>query len=409
MYESLPPIEITPRKRPANVSLNITPVKKILIEPVGEDDESDEDFTERFIKHTEPKEKPKPVEEKEKEKEVVEVQKKEERVEKEEVKKVEKDRTKKEEHSRTEKVSETSRRTNYDRGDRRSGEKSRERSRRDVRDRRRSPERRRQDYSRERDVRARRRSKERERIPIRRRSRDRDRNRERDRNRDVDRDDKYFRPRRFSRSPTPKKIFEDRLYQKSPPPIHPDDTNFSMTSMDIVQSPINSPMDGLKRSLADSTISDSELSKRQDDIDNSPRYPAPVRLPARIESPSSPKRISLDDRINLVLGIEKDPPKPIGTVCTRGQYDTGHQPAYQETYQYGRADYDNYPPPQTDYGSHYYQNYQQYPQHPRTESNIKVVQVGNVIQVVPTEQPPPPPKPALPKVNVSRKKIVKVA
>ncbi|GLV34963.1 hypothetical protein CBL_09443 [Carabus blaptoides fortunei] len=235
-------------------------------------------------------------------------------------------------------------------------------------------------------------------------------------------------PRRYSRSPSPSRR-DRRSIENIPMPCRtmPDDTDFSATSMDIVHSPVNSPLDGFKRSLADSTISDSELIAQLNTPDESNEplpaysqmqyYPSVQDLqPSKLELPSSPKRISLDDRINLVLGIEKEPPKQIDTVCTRGPYNN-NQTHYHDPYAYSRAEFDMYnvPPPGDLYGNSQYPNqYQHQPYYPsqlNNDNNIKVLQVGNVIQVVPTEQavlPPPIVAPVPTKVNELPPKVVQV-
>lgn len=142
-----------------------------------------------------------------------------------------------------------------------------------------------------------------------------------------------------------------------------------MDDYSMNKSPINSPLEGLKRSLADSTISDDQLLEHNADDYDSPNY-APMRSKP-VESCSSPRRISLDDRINQVLGI-KDTPKP--------------QPIqqYQQNYQYNQQQYYNH------YGQ--YGNMHQYHQMappPMQEPDLgrnKVLQVGNVLEVVPTEE-----------------------
>lgn len=368
MYEGLPTIELLPnRKRQASINLNISPVKKLHLEPPKDGEESDEDFTERFIKD-------KKVEPIKDEKEKLEQKHEEVKKEKPKPERL----PEKEDKVKNQEPERKSRRNSKEK--RLSEEKRHDRSRER---RRRTPERRRdpkRDYSRDRETRRGRRSRKRDRRSPRRRSREKD--------------EKYRRKeRRYSRSPSPKR---ERF--RSPSPRHQENIEHFNANIEFLHSPVNSPLDGFKRSLADSTISDSELSKRNfrdESVENSPRYNIPS-ISSRVDSPASPKRISLDDRINQVLGIEKEPPKAIDTVCTRGQYDTGHQPAYHE-YQYHR-EYEGYM-----YTDQYQYGYpQQYPQ-TRNEGNIKVVQVGNVIQVVPTEQPIQSPviqQPPLPKVSL---------
>lgn len=176
----------------------------------------------------------------------------------------------------------------------------------------------------------------------------------------------------------------------------------------------NSPLD-FKRSVADSTISDSELIQSMNHEPPPPgteSYKKGDRLSElkrtsssspSVDSPNSPKRLSLDDRINQFLGIDdkKPPPKvekrePRESTnysyndyqMSNNYYDQGGYPM-QNNYQYDQNAYhqQNYynPPPPTVASA----PPQRYPQH------SQVLQVGNVLQVVPTEIPsmayPPPP------------------
>jgi hypothetical protein len=124
------------------------------------------------------------------------------------------------------------------------------------------------------------------------------------------------------------------------------------TDMDL-SSPSSSPLVGLKRSVADSTISDSELvsSSKLEDPDYHRNYYEKRYAEEnyygnyeREELLRSPKRISLDDRIELELGVQvkKDsmnnsmmPPQP------------QQIPVYQHTQAYQQ------------YPQQYYQYYQQ--------------------------------------------------
>lgn len=118
-------------------------------------------------------------------------------------------------------------------------------------------------------------------------------------------------------------------------------------------SPMNSPLDGFKCSVADSTISDDLL--------------AQFNTESAADSPIiSPRRISLDDRINQVLGLEKEPAKSVD--------------AYPESYYKGGYC-------EQGFSQVYQQKNVQYTQsYTKDVASTKVVQVGNMIQIVPTEE-----------------------
>lgn len=147
----------------------------------------------------------------------------------------------------------------------------------------------------------------------------------------------------------------------------------------ICKSPINSPVDGFKRSVADSTISDDQL--LQQNSAESIESPFTTTAIKSVHLPLSPKRVPLDVRINQVLGLGKDSPTPIATTYAQGTYAQSYT-------------YDQY--------SENYEHYTQYDQaamvrdgfvHPssqlcKSQSNVgssKVVQIGNMLQVVPAE------------------------
>lgn len=148
------------------------------------------------------------------------------------------------------------------------------------------------------------------------------------------------RQRRRSLSP-PRRYSRRGASRRSPPPQRRRRRSHSVSPKRRVPSPV----EGLKRSVADSTISDDQL----------PQYNniSPV-FDFNLTGGVSPKRVPLDIRINQVLGLEKDvqsiptPPPPLPPPPP--------------------------PPPSTNYYS-----YQQY-------KPPKVVQVGNMIQIVPTEE-----------------------
>lgn len=127
-------------------------------------------------------------------------------------------------------------------------------------------------------------------------------------------------------------------------------------------SPNSSPLVGLKRSVADSTISDSELqaaaaaAQKADEPDyhdfyekHYDEYYKDYQTPQRNgqddeeeEEPAgnSPKRISLDDRIELELGVKKDMPVSQIPVFqfqpgNFGPFFGNHNQFYQQPYDYG--------------------------------------------------------------------------
>lgn len=179
--------------------------------------------------------------------------------------------------------------------------------------------------------------------------------------------------------------------------------------MKFRSSPLNSPLDGFKRSVADSTISDDMLPQPvPEDYSESPPSFKKHGTKESLSPQPSPKRIPLDDRINQVLGLEKpEPVKP----PTLNSYS--HQ-----NYQFSSQTYSQPPlPPQQQYGQYNQQYGQQFneqknfipsfppgmftqppppivktvatpPTRPTAVSSTptKVVQVGNILQVVPNEE-----------------------
>ncbi|XP_017770970.1 PREDICTED: uncharacterized protein LOC108558539 isoform X2 [Nicrophorus vespilloides] len=153
-------------------------------------------------------------------------------------------------------------------------------------------------------------------------------------------------------------------------------------------SPVNSPLDGFKRSLADSTISDEQLLQNQEQPYMEQQYYEPVKTESGIIGSGSPKRIPLDDRINQVLGIDdKDEHKPIITTYASRQQQAQHYESYN-SYNYCYNDQFN----NVDYEQKAYEHqnlrYMTSKNHP--DPTTKVVQVGNVLQVVPTDNSLPP-------------------
>jgi hypothetical protein len=159
-------------------------------------------------------------------------------------------------------------------------------------------------------------------------------------------------------------------------------------------SPLNSPLDGFKRSVADSTISDDMLPQPNPDdyVESPPSYGSKYydrkSRKSSLSPQPSPKRLSLDDRINQVLGLEKnEPPKPIETVYPNYGYSHTYAQQCPQYPQYGQ-----YGMPKNDYVQPYGPMLYTQPPPPIAKpvpTPTKVVQVGNILQVVPTEEIPP--------------------
>lgn len=161
--------------------------------------------------------------------------------------------------------------------------------------------------------------------------------------------------------------------------------------MSTHKSPINSPVEGFKRSVADSTISDEQLLQQNStESTDSPAYRIP--LARLVHSPGSPKRVPLDVRINQVLGLDKASPKLVPAVPPPAT--TYPQTMYTQNYSYEQyseqQQYGHYP----QYGQNVVNYGKPNPPLPKAPSHVgatKVVQIGNVLQVVPTEDIPTPP------------------
>uniref|UniRef100_A0A1Y1LRH4 Chromo domain-containing protein n=1 Tax=Photinus pyralis TaxID=7054 RepID=A0A1Y1LRH4_PHOPY len=162
----------------------------------------------------------------------------------------------------------------------------------------------------------------------------------------------------------------------------------------LKQSPLSSPLDGFKRSVADSTISDEQLLQSNlVECTESPNLQS--------ASEKSPRRMSLDERINQALGLSEEP-KPIATTYSNN------------------ANYES------QYYAEGFDSYVEEPRKPDTvnkrnqrslnqSSKPRVLQVGNILQVVPTEdysEAPAPPKRKTPlqqnKISNSTQKILQV-
>ncbi|CAG9857041.1 unnamed protein product [Phyllotreta striolata] len=145
-----------------------------------------------------------------------------------------------------------------------------------------------------------------------------------------------------------------------------------------------SPLEGLKRSVADSTIPDESLLPAAilDEYAPSPlgRYYAGAK-------PEAAKRLSLDERINLELGWGggKEEAAPISTT-----YDGYHQ------YDSNRYHHGGYPQ-EPDYSTNFVQvgnmvqivpkDFSEIDRQFHAENKSQIVQVGNVLQIVPADIP----------------------
>ena len=152
------------------------------------------------------------------------------------------------------------------------------------------------------------------------------------------------------------------------------------------KSPINSPLDGFRRSLADSTISDDQLLQQNaKEYSESPSYGSILfdksLRPGEIST--SPKRISLDDRINQVLGLENEiPTSQLENDVHPSEISYTHVYNYNEQYNEHCGTYMQYESLSLKVPfCHYDTSYQE-----QNQNFSKVVQIGNVLQVVPTEQ-----------------------
>ncbi|KAF4532488.1 hypothetical protein B566_EDAN003064 [Ephemera danica] len=155
--------------------------------------------------------------------------------------------------------------------------------------------------------------------------------------------------------------------------------------MDL-SSPASSPLVGLKRSVADSTISDSELASSKEEYYYEKQYQEHF-YEGEEEEVRSPRRLSLDERIDLELGVKKEQPIPVY------QQQQGYYPSQFQQY-YGQEGED---------GLQYFESQQHsslIQVQTKAESNwdnpedfigsqkqqpTRVLQVGNVLQVVPSE------------------------
>ncbi|RZC38728.1 titin-like [Asbolus verrucosus] len=253
--------------------------------------------------------------------------------------------------------------------------------------------------------------------PERKHARDKKRSRTRSRDRDIRRRSpprrrelspprrRYSSPRRRSpprrrgsprrRSPSPRRrLSPPRRRRRSPslsPPRSRSGGRKRTPSPRIRRaSPLNSPLDGFKRSVADSTISDDMLPQPnpEDYVESPPSYGAKYydrKLKRSSISPqNSPRRISLDDRINQVLGLEKNEPPHPKPVETYPNYSYNH--AYNQYNQY--TQYNQFGAQKNDYVTPPYGPtiFTQPPPPIVKPPPTKVVQVGNILQVVPNEE-----------------------
>ncbi|XP_030750461.1 LOW QUALITY PROTEIN: titin-like [Sitophilus oryzae] len=197
--------------------------------------------------------------------------------------------------------------------------------------------------------------------------------------------DRRSSPRRHGnakRSSTPKSNRRERT-----PPRHEDTPQRRRSPRRSKTSPVHevsSSFGDLKRSVADSTISDDQLPQSTTSED----YNMSAHLQNKLmdRDYDSPKRISLDDRINQVLGynnVNESSPKPITTITSTG-YDYGnvqHNQHHQQQQQYGNYQLNNDPYGVKDQVAPVMMGQQA----SRNMGQSCFKQVGNVLQIVPSE------------------------
>nr|CAH7733971.1 unnamed protein product [Callosobruchus chinensis] len=158
----------------------------------------------------------------------------------------------------------------------------------------------------------------------------------------------------------------------------------------------SSPHEGLKRSIADSTISDDLLPQPNlpyEEYANSPSF-------FDRRGTDSPRRIPLEERISQVLGETKEEPKAI--TSTYGNYNRYNQGEYSNQMDFPTT---NYKPSSFVQVGNMLQIVPTELPTERPTANVEVVcqnkpniiQVGNMLQIVPTtippQMPPLPPSP----------------
>lgn len=130
--------------------------------------------------------------------------------------------------------------------------------------------------------------------------------------------------------------------------------------------PVTSPMDGLKRSVADSTISDDLLPQPAQEYTNSPMMHFYERS---VKHQDSPKRESLDARINQALGITSHL-KSEPHLANAAYPSYGYESQFMSPFGNVPQPKSNLIPVQCSYA---------------TQSKSNFVQVGNMVQILPTE------------------------
>jgi hypothetical protein len=169
------------------------------------------------------------------------------------------------------------------------------------------------------------------------------------------------RRRRNSGSYSPPPDYRRSKYDDAGPSRWDKPTISGEADMDL-SSPGSSPLVGLKRSVADSTISDSELTSSKDEFYYDKRYTEAAYYEnyeeEEEEDVRSPRRLSLDERIDIELGVKKDVP----------HQQSQQIPVYQ-------AGYPNYP-------AQYYQYYaQQEGEQSAQQYGFETQQHSSLIQV----------------------------
>lgn len=148
----------------------------------------------------------------------------------------------------------------------------------------------------------------------------------------------------------------------------------SLTNSNNPKSPtaITSPLEGLKRSVADSTISDDLLLQSGLNIEEYNQSPVSHFYDRTAKTMDSPKRESLDMRINQVLGLMKEEPQPIPTTYSNYNYTQFSQ------------QFDNIVEPK----SNFIPIQHTFNKVTVQQSKSNFVQVGNMVQILPTEDIP---------------------
>ncbi|XP_018562191.1 titin-like [Anoplophora glabripennis] len=142
----------------------------------------------------------------------------------------------------------------------------------------------------------------------------------------------------------------------------------SVTKSNKPKSPVTSPLEGLKRSVADSTISDDLLPQPSMNIEEFTHSPVTQFYDRTLKTLESPKRESLDVRIDQVLGLANEQPQPIPTTYSNYNYNQF-------------AQFNKVAEPKSNLVS----IQQTFGKITTQQSKSNFVQVGNMVQILPTE------------------------